>query len=362
MKLPSLEAVKLLKPRLGFGAAETCDDADIESAVVPQPDDPPKSPETHEVSLLNLADQLALEVNLPPAAVIEPPKPEPLIEAAGADPSTPDPAPDPEQPPEQPPIPQAPPAPLEGCRVGAIGFGRQDIAGLAAAMLENRARVEFLPREDEGRYSGFDLLLLNCASLDLLKRDMSSVQSILASGIPAIVIGTRASLTVLRGIGDSQAWDFASKPLHMGELIWRASNLLSRCREGDSRKLPPHVVVADHDPFTRTLIESALSRQGFDCELTEDGEAAWAAIENSRPGAVILDLTLPNRDGFQLMADIRRTPGRKPKVIVLSARQSEADILRAFALGADDYLTKPFSPLELSARLTRLIGSAPENE
>ena len=96
-------------------------------------------------------------------------------------------------------------------------------------------------------------------------------------------------------------------------------------------------------------------------ELTEDGEAAWEAIQKSQPGAVILDLTLPNRDGFQLIADIRRLRTRKPKIIVLSARQSEADILRAFALGADDYVTKPFSPLELSARLTRLVGGIPEN-
>jgi two-component system OmpR family response regulator len=167
---------------------------------------------------------------------------------------------------------------------------------------------------------------------------------------------------VLRGSGDPRTWDFAAKPLHMDELIWRAVNLIARCEEsGIPRKLPARVVVADNDPFTRTLIESALTRQDFACELAEDGETAWAAIEKTQPGAVILDLTLPNRDGFQLMADIRRSPGRKPKIIVLSARQSEADILRAFALGADDYVTKPFSLLELSARLTRLIGGVPEN-
>jgi DNA-binding response OmpR family regulator len=121
------------------------------------------------------------------------------------------------------------------------------------------------------------------------------------------------------------------------------------------------VVIADHDPFTRMLVESTLSQSGIECEVAEEGDTAWAVIEKSQPGAVILDLTLPNRDGFQLMADIRRAPGRKPKVIVLSARQSESDVLRAFALGADDYITKPFSPLELSARLMRILGGNPEN-
>jgi DNA-binding response OmpR family regulator len=174
------------------------------------------------------------------------------------------------------------------------------------------------------------------------------------------VVGSRAAINVLNSLGGPRTWDFVSKPIHLGELVWRAANLLSP-RELIVRRLPLRVVVADHDPFARALLESALSNLGIHCDSGDDGESAWALIEKSEPGAVILDLTLPNRDGFQLLADIRRAPGRKPKVIVLSARQSEADILRAFALGADDYVTKPFSPLELSARLMRLLGSVPAN-
>jgi CheY-like chemotaxis protein len=308
-----------------------------------------------QVSLIRLSEQLDQELALPPA-----PPSEILDSADVTEPVTPTaPTPDPRW--ELPPAPKVRAAVLEGCRVGAIGFGRQDIAGLAGAMLEKRARVEFLPRGEIAGQAGYDLFLLNCASVDILKRDISSFQSVLESGTPTIVIGSRAGLSVLRDSGDPRTWDFASKPLHMDELIWRAASLLERCEETVLRRLPARVVVADGDPFTRTLIESALSQQGFACELVEDGEAAWTAIGRYEPGAVILDLTLPNRDGFQVMADIRRATGRKPKVIVLSARQSEADILRAFALGADDYLTKPFSPLELSARLTRLVGGAPEN-
>jgi CheY-like chemotaxis protein len=229
-------------------------------------------------------------------------------------------------------------------------------------MIEERARIEFLPHGNLGVRGEFDLFLVNCASVEVLKRGAPDLQAVLASGTPAIVVGSRAGLALLRESNDPLRWDFAVRPIHMGELVWRAENLLSR-REaaGVAKTLPPSVVVADHDPFARTLIESALTSQGIRCELVEDGEAAWSAIMKSEPGAVILDLTLPNRDGFQLMADIRRTAGRKPKVMVLSARQSEADILRAFALGADDYVTKPFSPLELHARLTRLLGGIAEN-
>src|SRR4029077_9149 len=97
-----------------------------------------------------------------------------------------------------------------------------------------------------------------------------------------------------------------------------ATNLLSRREQTDTaRQLPASVVVADHDPFTRALVESAMTQLGVECQPTDEGEAAWIAIERAKPGAVILDLTLPNRDGFQILADIRRLVGRKPKVIVL---------------------------------------------
>jgi CheY-like chemotaxis protein len=404
MKLPSLGFVRLLKPRLGFGSAEECADDDVAVSVVSVETEALPDIAEAQVSLALLSEQLTREsvaaaaeevLELPPTpeappeveeepeipSIVEPEveaEPEPELEAEAE--------PEPEPWAELEPEPEPRPAPkartgrvvrtglvsrtglpartglLEGCKIGAIGFGRQDIAGIAAAMIEARGRVEFLPHGEYGGQGEFDLFLLNCASVEILKREAPSFRSVLASGTPAIVTGSRTALTVLRGSGDPRTWDFAAKPLHMDELIWRSVNLIARCEEAQiPRKLPARVVVADNDPFTRTLIESALARQDFACELAEDGEAAWAAIEKSQPGAVILDLTLPNRDGFQLMADIRRSPGRKPKIIVLSARQSEADILRAFALGADDYVTKPFSPLELSARLTRLIGGVAEN-
>lgn len=361
LRLPSLDSVRLLTPRLGFGGGEVCLDRDPPAVGITAQAEEMAGVEEPQRSLVRLSDRLtndlesAVEDIAEPGA--EPIAPQGELPKEAAEASLPAPT---SAPPRKPP--QGVKAGiLEGARVAAIGFGRQDVAGLACAMIEERARIEFLPRGEAGERGEFDLLLLNCGSVDALKRDGSFFRAVLASGTPAIMVGSRAAIGVLRGSG-AQAWDFASKPLHIEELKWRAVNLLRRVEEGGlPGTLPARVVVADHDPFIRTLIESALSREGFVCELAEDGEAAWAAIEESKPGAVILDLTLPNRDGFQLMADLRRAGGQKPRVIVLSARQSEADILRAFALGADDYVTKPFSPLELSARLTRLLGGVPDN-
>ena len=71
----------------------------------------------------------------------------------------------------------------------------------------------------------------------------------------------------------------------------------------------------------------------------------------------ILEIGLPGLDGFQILAALKRDPDlAKVRVVFLTARQNEADILRAFGLGADDYITKPFSPMEVAARLKRILG------
>ena len=405
MKFANLEIVKLLRPRLGFGSPETS-----AKPTLPQPPPPPKVParstevrnsprrapyyanfpdartgperpldpvpgsvvqttgslqedaweagDDTRVSLLRLADELesALKTAPPAKRAIASQSLKALAAILAANDLTPETKPLPKI--EEPGTARNRNG-LEGCKVAAIGFGRQDISGLATTMIDRRARIEFLPRGEMSRLLDFDLLLINASSAETLKREADSLRNLLETGIPAIVIGSRAVLSLLRDSADPSTWDFASKPIHFDELAWRAVNLLTRNNEsGVPRRLPARVVVADPDPFTRSLIDSSMARLGVQCQLTEDGEAAWNAIEESEPGIVILDLTLPGRDGFQLLADIRRAPGRKPKVIVLSARQSEADILRAFSLGADDYIIKPFSPLELGARLTRLLGGA----
>ena len=370
MRLTNIEIVKLLKPRLGFGAPpvskQEATTQGTEPLFVQQPGIPHFIPTVNELdgvddaqlSLLQLADELEMALNAAPSAMRVTAS-ENLKELAGL---FQDPGPRHELPPMPAPskVPDTTSKGLEGCKVAAVGFGRQDISGLAAAMIDRRARIEFLPRGESSSLTEFDLLILNAASTEILKREAASYRDLLAMGIPSILTGSRAALNILRDCNHLRNWDFVAKPIHMDELAWRAVNLLTRQDDlANPRRMPARVVVADQDPFTRTLVESAMKQLGIECELAEEGDAAWEAVERSKPGALILDLTLPNRDGFQLMADIRRSPGRKPKVLVLSARQSEADILRAFALGADDYISKPFSPLELSARLTRLLGGAP---
>ena len=114
------------------------------------------------------------------------------------------------------------------------------------------------------------------------------------------------------------------------------------------------VVLADDDPEVARLIEAQLKAAGYVTILTSDGSQAVVAIEKHRPDIVIIDMMMPRMNGFDVLASIRNHPAR-PRTIILSARGREQDVTRAFALGADDYMTKPFSPQELLARIERLL-------
>jgi DNA-binding response OmpR family regulator len=88
----------------------------------------------------------------------------------------------------------------------------------------------------------------------------------------------------------------------------------------------------------------------------DSGSAAFEAALAETPDLVILDVKMPGMDGFEVLERLRRTPAyRAIPIIMLTSMGSEADVVRGFSLGADDYILKPFSPTELSARVRRLL-------
>jgi len=96
----------------------------------------------------------------------------------------------------------------------------------------------------------------------------------------------------------------------------------------------------------------------MECFTASEGDHALQLIREQRADAAVLDVIMPNLDGFEVLAAVRNDSGaRNLPVLLLSAMQQEADIVRAFGLGANDYVTKPFSPVEVVARLKRLVRS-----
>jgi DNA-binding response OmpR family regulator len=92
----------------------------------------------------------------------------------------------------------------------------------------------------------------------------------------------------------------------------------------------------------------------MECRSAVDGVEALRIVREICPRAAVLDVNMPGMNGFEILATIRRE-ALPVKVVLLTARRQEADILRGFQLGADDYVIKPFNPMELAARLKRLL-------
>jgi CheY-like chemotaxis protein len=116
----------------------------------------------------------------------------------------------------------------------------------------------------------------------------------------------------------------------------------------------PEIVIADDDTHVLAVVRNALQSLGMECRSASSGPEALNMIRELCPQAAVLDVNMPGMDGFEVLAAIRQM-ALPLKVILLTARQHERDILRGFELGADDYVVKPFNPMELAARLKRFL-------
>ncbi len=114
----------------------------------------------------------------------------------------------------------------------------------------------------------------------------------------------------------------------------------------------PRALVVDDELAIRRLVSLELASQGFQVESAASGEEALQRLQTMRPAIVILDLLMPGMSGWEVLPILRE---RGIPVIVLTARDTEADRIRGLNLGADDYVTKPFSPEELGARVRAVL-------
>lgn len=267
------------------------------------------------------------------------------------------------------------------------GFPAKDRPKLESALASHAGAgpLEFVSWSDVAAGPSHRLVVAYIPSTRVANHERETVRTLLEQGRHVIVVGSRVAMQEL-----GFAWppSSADTSLEFIPTPWTAGELAS-CLErtlGASQVLQQpaaqavvapfvpaptltaapqaglrRIVIADTDPITRALVESSLAIPGaVDCDAVEDGESAFRLIEETRPDVLVMEISLPNRDGFQLLAEIKRSAAlRRTRVIVLTTRTAEVDVLRAFGLGADDYVTKPFSPLELRARVKRLLA-APE--
>ncbi|MFJ5219904.1 response regulator transcription factor [Streptomyces sp. NPDC088354] len=120
---------------------------------------------------------------------------------------------------------------------------------------------------------------------------------------------------------------------------------------------PARVLVVDDDPTVAEVVTGYLVRAGFTVDRAADGHAALAVAAAARPDLVVLDLMLPGLDGLEVCRRIRAEHGEVP-VVMLTARGDEDDRILGLEVGADDYVTKPFSPRELVLRVGSVLRRA----
>jgi two-component system, cell cycle response regulator DivK len=249
---------------------------------------------------------------------------------------------------------------LSGKRIALAGFSEPEARRIAQAL--DRAECFTLVIEtplgglSTAIVERFDIVILNLGGTD-----GSTCHKNTSPGLnkPILLVGSRASISDKVVSVETAARDFLTTPWDAEELLVRCCKLLSpdlvqpapREREG-----PAQVVIADDDPAIGALLTATLRRTGAECRLARNGTEALALVHELLPDALILDVNMPGMDGFEVLASLRAdlVTAAVP-VVLLTARQQESDVLKGFSCGASDYITKPFNPMEVTARIARYL-------
>ena len=116
------------------------------------------------------------------------------------------------------------------------------------------------------------------------------------------------------------------------------------------------VLIADDEPSMRLLVHATIESDDYKVIEAADGNEAWTLIQQYKPSLVLLDVQMPGRTGIEILGSIKSDPALKAtRVILLTAKALEADVEAGMTAGADFYLTKPFSPLDLLTRVEEAL-------
>ena len=118
-----------------------------------------------------------------------------------------------------------------------------------------------------------------------------------------------------------------------------------------------HILIADDDPVYRTFIEELVSKWGFTVSLACDGKEALEALDATpKPDAVLLDWMMPEIDGFEVCRRIKQSEHKDTYVIMITGISKKNDLIKVLVAGADDYIGKPFEPIDLQIHLRNAVA------
>ena len=252
-------------------------------------------------------------------------------------------------------------APLAGKSISLAGFAVEEGERLCAAL----ERAGACPRS----FSLADLpetgAALGNALLFHVREETMDAWCISPAGnehlrMPLILVGSRERIlavdhSVLARASEFliDAWQPEEALMRIAFALWRGVPAPAGPAARPAASGKNEVLVVDDDPVVLARVRDMLGDHRMKCLVAGNGTVALEMIRDFHPGIVLLDLNMPGMDGFAVLEAIRRQ-ALPTRVLVLSARRSEKDISRAFALGADDFMVKPFNQVELVSRVKKL--------
>lgn len=211
-----------------------------------------------------------------------------------------------------------------------------------------------------GRLGGGELLIVmpglrEREATERAERALDAIRGVDVEDPEGQKVRFTASIGVIEAEPDlelEQAIALARRRLFRARASGRNQVVWSETEEDTSAR----VLVAEDDEISATILLHRLEKEGLDVVRFDNGRAAYEAALEETPDLVILDIKMPGMDGFEVLERLRRSPAYAAvPIILLTSMGSESDVVRGFDLGADDYILKPFSPVELSARVWRLL-------
>jgi DNA-binding response OmpR family regulator len=260
---------------------------------------------------------------------------------------------------------------------GAQGTRIESALAEAGSACERFETIEGLDESVE--HAQPDLVLVGAATLGesgQLERVIERLRRPPSSGVPIVVVTDDGSIEMRQRMFRAGVDDFVLEPMVTSELLTRVRSQLmlngpmlkadrldrpvrgDRPGRGDGQAgdAPLSILVADAESMIQRVLRSAFERHGWFVTTTSDGRDAVQLFGESEFDLVVFDLNLPFKNGFELLSELGGAAvAQRPHMIVLSAERQHDSVLRAFELGADDFMSKPVNPDILIARIERLV-------
>jgi CheY-like chemotaxis protein len=256
---------------------------------------------------------------------------------------------------------------LKGKRFALLGFDPEETQALRSAIDFASARMHSVTEDPRHpnltTLTPFDACVMNLSS-EVSKAAGGAVDLLAISRKPTVIIGERDEVLGHAFSLASAAHEFIIRPWTREEFYLRAFMVLRSASSivvdqpvrSAAARTEPTIIVADDDRTTIMMVQSILRTWKINCRVAHNGKDALELTKELKPDALLLDVGMPDMDGFQVLAALRADPAtRNTPIVMLTAAQSESEIVRGFDLGADDYITKPFRAHEMLARLKRLV-------